>query len=120
MANLRPAELVSRLEIQPGSTVVDLGTGTGALLKDLSAAVGSRGRIIAEDIHQDFLDRAKKFAVGGVTAVALWESLKPNYAWAEQVPKDDKRIKVGYETVPSPEGNGVPDCLNDSEGPCAL
>ena len=56
--------------------------------------------------RRDFLDRAKKFAVGGVTAVALWESLKPNYAWAEQVPKDDKRIKVGYEAVQSPEGNG--------------
>jgi carboxymethylenebutenolidase len=56
--------------------------------------------------RRDFLDRAKKYAVGGVTAMALWESLKPNYAWAEQVPKDDKRIKVSYETVPSPEGNG--------------
>jgi carboxymethylenebutenolidase len=56
--------------------------------------------------RRDFLDRIQKFAVGGVTAVALWESLKPNYAWAEQVPKDDKRIKVGYETVQSPEGNG--------------
>ena len=38
--------------------------------------------------------------------MAIWESLKPNYAWAEQVKKDDARIKVGYETVPSPEGNG--------------
>src|SRR6185503_660581 len=56
--------------------------------------------------RRDFLDRIQKFAVGGVTAVALWESLKPNYAWAEQVPKDDKRIKVGYETVSSPQGNG--------------
>ena len=56
--------------------------------------------------RRDFLDRAKKFAVGGVTALALWESLKPNYAWAEQVPKDDKRIKASYETVPSPDGNG--------------
>ena len=56
--------------------------------------------------RRDFLDRAKKFAVGGMTTLALWESLKPNYAWAEQVPKDDKRIKVGYETVQSPEGNG--------------
>ena len=56
--------------------------------------------------RRDFFDRIQKFAVGGVTAVALWESLKPNYAWAEQVPKDDKRIKVGYETVSSPEGNG--------------
>ncbi len=59
LANLRPAELVSRLNIQPASTVVDLGTGTGTLLKDLSLAVGSGGHVIAEDIHQDFLERAR-------------------------------------------------------------
>ena len=62
LANLRPAELVARLQIQPGSTVADLGTGTGTLLKDLSLAVGPKGRVIAEDIHQDFLDRARKHA----------------------------------------------------------
>src|SRR5213594_3136664 len=56
--------------------------------------------------RRDFLDRAKKFAVGGVTAMALFESLRPNYAWAQQVPKDDARIKTSYETVQSPEGNG--------------
>ena len=36
-----------------------------------------------------FLDRAQAFAVGGVTAAALFEMLKPNYAWAVQVPEDD-------------------------------
>jgi len=41
-----------------------------------------------------------------LTATAIWESLRPNYAWAEQVPEDDKRIKSEYATVPSPEGNG--------------
>src|SRR5262245_58738546 len=56
--------------------------------------------------RREFLDRAQKFAVGGLTALAIWESLRPNYAWAEQVAKDDKRITVGYEPVPSPEGNG--------------
>jgi ubiquinone/menaquinone biosynthesis C-methylase UbiE len=62
LANLRPAELVARLEIRPGSTVVDLGTGTGNLLKDLSLAVGPKGRVIAEDIHADFIERARKHA----------------------------------------------------------
>jgi carboxymethylenebutenolidase len=57
--------------------------------------------------RREFLDRAQKFAVGGMTAVAIWESMRPNYAWAEQVPKDDKRITAGYETVQSPEGNGT-------------
>src|SRR2546422_1906290 len=56
--------------------------------------------------RRSFLDRAGKFAVGGLTAAALFETLKPNYAWAQQVPKDDKRIRTGYETVPSPQGNG--------------
>ena len=53
-----------------------------------------------------FLDRAGKFAIGGLTVAAIFESLKPNYAWAQQVQPDDKRIKVGYETVQSPAGNG--------------
>src|SRR5207253_1061583 len=42
---------------------------------------------------------------GGLTATAIWESLRPNYAWAEQVKKDDSRVKTGYETVASPQGN---------------
>ena len=56
--------------------------------------------------RRTFLDRAGKFAVGGLTAATIFESLRPNYAWAQQVPKDDARLKVSYETVPSPEGNG--------------
>ena len=52
-----------------------------------------------------FLAGAQKFAVGGVTAMAIWESLRPNYAWAQQVPKDDSRIKTEVVTVPSPKGN---------------
>jgi carboxymethylenebutenolidase len=59
-----------------------------------------------EIARRDFLEGAQKFAVGGLTAVAIWESLKPNYAWAQQVPKDDARIKAESATVPSPEGNG--------------
>src|ERR1700726_4045150 len=53
-----------------------------------------------------FLDGAQKFAVGGVTATALFEMLRPNYAWAVQVPQDDSRIKAESATVPSPLGNG--------------
>src|SRR3954464_3058189 len=56
--------------------------------------------------RRTFLDRAAKFAVGGLTVATLFETLKPNYAWAQQVPKDDSRLKVGYETVPSAQGNG--------------
>jgi carboxymethylenebutenolidase len=59
-----------------------------------------------EIVRRDFLDGAKKFAVGGWTAAAILESLRPNYAWAEQIPKDDGRIKIEHATVDSPSGNG--------------
>lgn len=54
-----------------------------------------------------FLDGAQKFAVGGVTATALLEMLRPNYALATQIQPDDKRIKTSTETVSSPQGNGT-------------
>jgi carboxymethylenebutenolidase len=56
--------------------------------------------------RRGFLEKAQKFAVGGVTAAGLLEMLRPNYAWAIQVPPDDKRIKAEYDTVASPQGNG--------------
>lgn len=56
--------------------------------------------------RRGFLDRASRFAVGGVTAAGLLAALSPRYAWAEQVKKDDDRIKVSYETYESPAGGG--------------
>ncbi len=53
-----------------------------------------------------FLEGAQKYATAGVTATMIWESLRPNYAWAQQVPKDDPRIKTESVTVDSPQGNG--------------
>src|SRR5258706_7797434 len=64
-------------------------------------------RYVHGDIERrEFLDGAKRFATGGLTATAILESLRPNYAWAQQVAKDDSRIQTEYATVPSPQGNG--------------
>src|SRR3954447_11021124 len=57
--------------------------------------------------RRHFLDRAAKYAVGGFTAAAMLEALRPNFAWAQQVAKDDARIKAEYLTYPSPNGSGT-------------
>ena len=57
--------------------------------------------------RREFLDRAAKYAIGGFTAAAMLESLSPNFAWAQQVAKDDARIKAEYLTYPSPQGSGT-------------
>jgi carboxymethylenebutenolidase len=56
--------------------------------------------------RRDFLDRSAAYAVGGFTAAAMLEALTPNFAWAQQVAKDDARIKAGYADFDSPQGSG--------------
>ena len=56
--------------------------------------------------RRGFLDRAAKFAVGGLTAAALLEMLSPRYAFAAEVPADDPRVSGERVTFPSPEGHG--------------
>jgi len=56
--------------------------------------------------RRGFLDGAARYATGGVTAAALFEMLRPNYALAQQVAKDDARITTSYVTYPSPQGYG--------------
>ena len=54
-----------------------------------------------------FMDRVKKLSIGGLTAAAVIEALMPKYAEAQQIAKNDDRIKASYEVVPSPNGNGA-------------
>ena len=55
----KPQELVAAMNIEPGMTVADIGTGTGYMLPFLSRAVGPGGKVFGEDIQADFLERAK-------------------------------------------------------------
>ncbi|MCU6669567.1 dienelactone hydrolase family protein [Enterobacteriaceae bacterium H4N4] len=55
---------------------------------------------------REFLNLAGRYAVGGMTALALFNMLKPNYALAEQVKFTDPEILPEYITYPSPDGHG--------------
>jgi len=55
---------------------------------------------------REFLQGAGKFAVGGVTALGLFNLMQPNYAWAEQISFNDPDINATFETYSSDKGNG--------------
>lgn len=57
--------------------------------------------------RREFLDKASKYAVGGMTAAAMLEALRPNFLLGEQIPASDSRIKGEEATAPSPQGNGT-------------
>src|SRR3989442_15859839 len=54
---------------------------------------------------RQFIDKASKYAVGGMTATAMFEALKPNFALGEQISATDSRIKGQELSYPSPQGN---------------
>ena len=56
--------------------------------------------------RREFLDRAARFAVGGLTAAALLASLSPNYALAQQIQFTDPYIVAEYIRYPSPNCHG--------------
>jgi carboxymethylenebutenolidase len=55
--------------------------------------------------RRGFLAKARKFAVGGITAAMLLDQLSPKFAEAQQVATDDKRLKTEYLPYPSAQGN---------------
>jgi ubiquinone/menaquinone biosynthesis C-methylase UbiE len=55
----KPQELIAAMNVKPGMTVADIGTGTGYMLPFLGKAVGASGKVFGEDIQADFLERAK-------------------------------------------------------------
>jgi carboxymethylenebutenolidase len=56
--------------------------------------------------RRGFLDRAAKFAVAPMTAAMLLDTLNPKFAEAQQVPKDDARLRTEYLEYASPSGSG--------------
>jgi carboxymethylenebutenolidase len=55
--------------------------------------------------RRGFIDKASKYAVGGMTAAAMLEALRPNFLLGEQISATDSRIKGEDVSYPSPQGN---------------
>jgi ubiquinone/menaquinone biosynthesis C-methylase UbiE len=58
----KPRELIAEMKLAPGMAVADVGTGVGYMLPFLGDAVGPSGKVLGEDIFDDFLAKARERA----------------------------------------------------------
>lgn len=66
---------VADLHPPPGSTVLDIASGTGRVLPFLRSAVGSAGRVLAVDVTPEMLQVARAKGRGRVAALLLADGL---------------------------------------------
>lgn len=52
-------QMAERLELKPGSAVLDVGTGTGVFLPYLLKNIGENGKIVALDLAEEMLAKAR-------------------------------------------------------------
>jgi SAM-dependent methyltransferase len=67
----RPDEIIRQLDLTPGNTVVDLGSGAGYFSLKIAPRVGPTGRVLAVDLRREslaFLWIHPGFADSGVCA----------------------------------------------------
>ena len=75
--------LAERLNIEPGSIVLDVGTGTGVFVPYLLGRIGKNGRLVALDFAEEMLKKARAKGFDGnieylqvdVTSVPLPEDV---------------------------------------------
>ena len=58
--------MAARLKIEPGSSVLDVGTGTGVFIPQLLRKMGAQGRLVTLDIAEEMLKVAQAKGFNGI------------------------------------------------------
>src|SRR5262245_15689013 len=81
--------VIRRAELDHGESVLDLGTGTGAIAARAAPIVGASGQVVGVDISPEMLDLAReRMAVHGLNHVVLCEGS------GDDIPADDHTFDV--------------------------
>ena len=90
---------VSRLELEPGSIVLEVGCGTGRNLSPLVQAVGPEGRVYGVDLSEGMLEEARELcARAGWRNVSLLRADAVDYTLPELV--DGVIFSLSYAVIP--------------------
>ena len=104
LGSLEIEEVVSRMQIQPGDVIADVGAGTGVFSVSLARATGPTGTVLAVEVDPGFLPMiAQKAVDGGVENVSalLGQFTDP------KLPRRDVDVAFFHDVIHHIEGRQV-------------
>ncbi len=93
------AYILMRLNVRPGSTVLESGCGSGGLTLALASAVGPTGRVYSQEIREDFIQLARK----NMHKVGLAAQCTFIHADATQGFQTPERVDAVFLDMPEPQ-----------------
>lgn len=95
------ADMLSLLDVEPGQTVLDLGSGSGWTTALLGVLVGDRGRVIGVERHRELLDGAIAACDGlGIEAIEFAEAVAGTLGMPKRAPFDRILVSAEAKTLP--------------------
>lgn len=85
-----PVEALAPFGIAPGSTVLDLGCGTGIFTQEMARQVGPQGIVHAVDIQSEMLDKASS----RIRGAGLDGRVRFHHSGAYRLPLDSESVDI--------------------------
>ena len=97
--NSKLKQMAARLDIRPGSVVLDVGTGTGVFLPFLLQSIGVNGKILAVDIAEEMLRKAKEKSFNGTVAYLNAGKSFPGQSFKEYLEDWDYHVPQRHKNL---------------------
>ena len=93
-------DMLRLLAVQPGDSILDVGSGSGWTTALLSHLTGPDGKVTAVERIPELVERSRK-ALGGLENVSLYSAVPGQIGWPSRAPYDRILVSAAAASLPN-------------------